>query len=200
MDKATSFSQLAHEAFGEMVFAQKVVGADVDYKTQERAWKLFLREYRKFIRHAGEAAKHLGRKNWADNLEKERKESDCLTYCYQARNAEEHGLEKGFQGHPSALSIGNMLSFSGACNNITIVNCTEITTGPSGEKIERRVDGQFSTIDGRVANGWLNSEVPVARRLPYLQLKPVTNRGKSYSLPTLDVNYEDLGSRLITNK
>ncbi|WP_146194431.1 MULTISPECIES: hypothetical protein [Thioclava] len=191
--KVHAFQRRARDAVCDFRIAIKRLSGDATYEELRTHWSLALSEFRKFLKFAETAARERERNGWADNLIKERKDNPILNYAFHARNAEEHGHASSAKPEPAALRIGGMFSFAGNVSNVTISNCREITTLQDGRTIERRVDGQFSTTDGKISSGWLNSQVPVNSQTPYIQLLPAMDRGQSYQPPMLkDVRREDL--------
>lgn len=179
-DKATAFMERAFYAMSEVENAKDILSQDTAPENLRRAWVLVLVEFRKALRFMDQAARNLDRNRWADAMKQERKNNATLTYIFHARNADEHGVIIGYEGEPASLNVGNAFAFSGENTNITIKDCKVVNTLPDGSVIEHNIDGKFSTSGGRVSDGWLKTSAPVARRVAFLSLSEVEDRGKTY--------------------
>ncbi len=180
-DKAAQFLGRAKNSLDDTNAAREKFSPEIDLLEQKRQWSLFLSEFRKTLKFLEQTARNLDRNEWADNLLRERKESPILNYLFHARNADEHGVVSGYETVPGALQIGQMFSFAGTNKNIKIENCTEITTLPDGREIRRTLNANFSTQDGKIVDGWINTGIPVTRRPPFILLGAVVDRGISYA-------------------
>lgn len=194
--KAKNFQLRASEAFASFEDSRAALGRYQELLRLKKEWSALLSEYRKCIKFLEQAARNIDRNPWADALHNERKNSDTLTYLFHARNVDEHGAVAPAGIEPASLRIGDFISFSGNCQNITMTNNVEIVRLPDGSEVRRTIDGQLNVSDGRITDGYLETDAPVSRVATHLKLTRIIDRGTMYDLPSLDVPADKLAEEL----
>lgn len=185
----------AKEALSDAVSARDTIINCDDADEARRAWIAFISAYRTATKFLNDFGKEVGRDSWAKALFTEQQQNQSLNYVFQARNADQHGLLVGYEKRTAALNIGSMVSLEGNCQNITISDCVEIVNTPNGP-VERRMDGQFSTSNGFIVEGWLSTDAQVRRSSAHIQLGSLENRGQRYTPPNLQVKPEELAGKI----
>jgi len=196
LEASKAYFQRSGAALREIQHSTALLKQDLDADDFQRAWVRLLTEFVRAHKFLQDSAKAIDQKQWAGSLSRDRKENHALNYLFHARNADEHGARPGHEASPAALSIGGAFAFSGTNKNVTMKNCVIVSRLPDGTRVERRVDGQFSTENGNLTEGWIKSGVPVTRERAYLEIIPVLDRGIQYIPPVLPCRKQELAGTL----
>jgi hypothetical protein len=129
--------------------------------TAADAWSDFVTQAQRTFQRLQKATEKGSSKAWSDQIKNARKTDPLLSYVWQARNAEDHGLGERI----TEVDAGGF----------------GINAGPSGyiEHLRIRSDGSTTEIEYR------GDDPPTLHRIPArLKLVRVTNRGEVYDPPT----------------
>lgn len=199
-DKADGFLGRANQIFHD--FEQNKFAFQVEKSPDllRRVWEQSLSDFRKFLRCAEQAARNMDRKTWADALIEEVKGSPVLNYVFHARNADEHTYFPVSTSQSRSISIGDTLFISGDNRGLLMTGNKFIFSDIEGRAQEFYFDAVISKmVNGRIENGWIETEAPILRKPAFLRLEDVVDRGVVYPVPRLNCSKEEL-PRLIFQK
>ncbi|GHF33281.1 hypothetical protein [Seohaeicola zhoushanensis] len=162
---------------------------DLSYLKKATNFRQFERAWNDFLTHANGAFVQLEvackcseqTRQWYAGQKQRRQDDQLMQYLHEARNADEHSVEKVTQFHPGSVMIGKQAE--GYSNEISF------SQGPDG-----RMDVQ--SLDGK--------PVLIEVRKPEVRLRPVTVKrgGKVYGPPKshLGASLEDTSPIAIAEK